>query len=118
VQRIRQRLTVFAVIAGVVGLGCFALGLWLSIHETFGSFGAGSGDITDSGSAPTFSGPSTWSLVAQTTLTALGVVVLAVAVVAVAGIVATVVVDYSRARLDDPDHLPPAWPHEVVDNGT
>jgi cytochrome c biogenesis protein CcdA len=121
VRAVRQRLLVVAVVTGLAGLGSFALGIWLTLNQTYAAFGSGSSDLSNDtvDAVPTYQGPSTWSLVSQTLLTVVGVALVAVAVVAVAGAVASFVVDGARSTGPQvpAEASPPDWPHEVVDNG-
>ena len=124
-RALRQRLVVLAVVALVAGVGSFALGIWTSVNQTFDTIGSGSSsigtDLTGSSDVPTFQGPSTWSVIAETTLTVRGVTLVAIGGVAVAGVIATLVVEHARTPVTAPageDPTPPQWPQEVVGNGS
>ncbi len=107
----------------LAGVGFFALGVWLSVHQTLASFGSVSADGTFT-TSPEYTGPSTATLVTESALSVVGVALVAVGVVLVAGAVAETVVEHARSDdLDDFDdddddgddgHPVEGWSGEVV----
>ena len=80
-------------------MACIGLSIWLSTRQVFDATSSGdisTDPVTGQLSTPTFSQPSAWGTILEAGLGALGVALIALAVVAVGGIIASLVVDDAR----------------------